>query len=90
MAILRVVSISKFGEFYSLGVRLGRSEDVEIGISRMWWCGDTWVVCESDKMNTTACQRDSHAQRGTGLESRGGNTTFGVMVGILEILFEKL
>ncbi len=90
MVALKVVSISKFREFYSQGVRFGRSEVVEIGISRIWWCGDTWVVCESDKMNTTARQRDSHVQRGTALENRGGNTTFGFMIGILVVLFEKL
>ncbi|CAM9023771.1 unnamed protein product [Wickerhamomyces anomalus] len=40
-------------------------------------------------MNTRARQRNSHVQRGTGLESRGGNTTFGVMIGILEAHLEK-
>ncbi|CAM9013445.1 unnamed protein product [Wickerhamomyces anomalus] len=90
MVALKVVSISKFREFYSQGVRFGRSEVVEIRIGRIWWCGDTWVVCESDKMNTTARQRDSHVQRGTALENRGGNTTFGVMIGIPVVLFEKL
>ncbi len=46
--------------------------------------------CESDKMNTTARHRNSHVQRGTDLESRGGNTTFGVLIGALEVLFGKL
>ena len=46
--------------------------------------------CESDKMNTRARQRNSHVQRGTGLESRGGNTNFGVMNDILKVLFGKL
>ncbi|CAM9024543.1 unnamed protein product [Wickerhamomyces anomalus] len=90
MAILKVVSISKFREFYSLGVRFGKSEVVEIGICKRWWCSDTWVGCESDKMNTTARQRDSRAQRGTVLESRGGNTTFIVLIGALKLLFGKL
>ncbi|CAM9021203.1 unnamed protein product [Wickerhamomyces anomalus] len=90
MVVLKVVSISKFREFYSQGVGFGRSEVVEIGISRIWWCGDTWVDCESDKMNTTARQRNSHVQRGTILESRGGNTTFGVLIVALELHFGKL
>ena len=46
--------------------------------------------CESDKMNTTARQMNSHVQRGTDLENRGGNTTFGAMNGILKVLFGKL
>ena len=90
MVILKVVSISKFREFYSQGVRFGRSEVVEIGICKRWWCGDTWMDCESDKMNTIARQRDSHGQRGADLESRGGITTFGAMNDILKVLFEKL
>ena len=90
MVNLKVAYISKFREFSSLGVRFGRSEVVEIGICKRWWCGDTWMDCESDKMNTTARQRNSHGQRGADLESRGGNTTFGVLIGALEVLFGKL
>lgn len=57
---------------------------------KIWWCGDTWMVCESDKMNTTGSQRSSRVQRGTDLETRGWNTTFGVVIGALGLLFGEL
>ncbi|ODQ56628.1 hypothetical protein WICANDRAFT_65907 [Wickerhamomyces anomalus NRRL Y-366-8] len=38
-------------------------------------------------MNTTGSQRSSRVQRGCYMETRGGNTTFGVMIGALGLLF---
>ena len=59
-------------------------------MTKIWRCGDTRMVCESDKMNTTAFYRSSPVQRGCYMETRGGNTTFGVEIGALGLLFGEL
>lgn len=41
-------------------------------------------------MKTTARQRSSRVQRGTDLETRCRNTTFGVVIGALGLFFGEL
>ncbi len=41
-------------------------------------------------MKTTGSQRSSHVQGGIILENRGGNTTYGVEIGVAVLLFGKL